>query len=188
MRLQRGGAYTSDISLLRSQIRANGTIPNIQIVTVSHPLSVNTVDLHINLAYQPNSNLPPINGSLYTVAFGNANGIWNFNVGAIGVALPGVPFPGALVGNYPSLGYNLGLPNITDANLSAAVDAVAGYAGAAPVPAQVLDGMARLIIAVNEAVRFDSVESGIDGVLGNGVNYPPPVNTIHGWGGHSIGS
>jgi hypothetical protein len=187
MRLQHGGAYTSDIRALRAQVRANGTIPNIGVVTISHPLAAGTVDFHINLAYQPNSNFPPINGSLYTVAFGNPNGIWHFNVGAIGVALPGVAIPGALAGDYGGLGYPLGLPNITDSNLSIAVNAVFGYAGAGPVPALVLDGLARLLITVNEAVRFSEVETGINGVLGNFSTYTPPVATIHNWGGHILG-
>lgn len=188
MRLQRGGAYRSDIGQLRSQIRANGTLPNIGIISVSHPNSGNTVDLHINLAYQPNSSQPPINGSLYTVAFGNNNGIWHFNVGAIGVVLPGAPIPGALGGDYASLGYALALPNITDANLLAAINAVSNYAGIAPVPQPVLDGLARLIIAVNEAARFNEVEAGIDSILGNAGLYAPPFVTIHNWGGHILGS
>ncbi len=190
MRLQHGGAYISDIGQLRSQIRANGTLPNLAVINVSHPLAGNTVDLHINLAYQANSNLPPINGSLYTVAFGNNNGIWHFNVGAIGVVLPGVTIPGALGGDYASLGYALALPNITDTNLLAAINAVSNYAGIAPVPQPVLDGLTRLIIAVNEAARFDEVEGGIDSVLGNTNNtvYAPPVALIHNWGGHILGS
>lgn len=189
LRLQSGGAYTSDISALRAQIRANGTRPNLSIITISHPLAQHTVDLYINLAYEPNSNLPPINASLYTVAFGNANGIWNFAIGNIGgVAVPGVAFPGNLNGSYASLGYAVGLPNITDANLAAAIGAVATYPGTAPVPQPVLDGMARLIIAVSEAVRFDAIESDINGVLGNGNNYAPPAGTIRSWGGHTLGS
>jgi hypothetical protein len=188
MRLQHGGAYTSDIRALRAQIRANVTNPILGIITISHPLTANTVDLYINLAYEPNSNFPPINGSLYTVAFGNLAGIWHFNVGAIGVGLPGFAIPGALAGDYASLGYPLGLPNITDANLLAAVNAVSGHAGVAPILAPVRDGIARLIIAVNEAARFDEVESGINSVLGNVGNYAPPVVTIHNWGGHILGS
>lgn len=188
MRLQRGGAYTSDIRDLRAQIRANGTNQTLGIITISHPLTANTVNLHINLAYQPNDKFPPINGSLYTVAFGNGNGIWHFNVGAIGVGLPGAAIPGALAGDYTSLGYPLGLPNITDGNLLNAINAVAGYAGAAPVPPPVRDGMTRLIIAVSEAARFVEVESGINNILGNGNNYAPPVAQIHNWGGHILGS
>lgn len=187
MRLQHGGAYTADISSLRAQIRANGTNPVLGIVTVSHPLAAQTVDLYLNLAYQPNSAFSPINGSLYTVAFGNANGVWHFNVGAIGVALPGVAIPGALGGDYNSLGYPMGLPNITDATLLAAINSVAGYAGAAPVPVPVLDGMTRLIITVSEAARFSEVGTGINSVLGNVSVFVPPVVQIHNWGGHILG-
>lgn len=188
MRLLHGGAYTSDIRSLRARIRANGTLPNIGIINISHPGTLSTVDLFINFAYQPNSNLPPINGSLYTVAFRNPVGTWHFNVGAIGVGLPGVAIPGALTGDYASLGYPLGLPEITNANLLDAVNAVSGYAGAAPVPVPVLNGITRLIIAVNEAARFDEVEGGINSVLGNVSSYLPPVATIHNWGGHILGS
>lgn len=188
MRLQHGGAYTSDISKARAQIRANGTNAILGIITVSHPMAVNTVDLYLNLAYEPNSNLPPINGSLYTVGFGNAAGVWHFNVGAIGVALPGVAIPGALAGDYLSLGYPLGLPNITDANLLAAVNSVAGYVGTAPVPVPVLDGLTRLIITCSEAIRFNEVEAGINTILGKATVYAPPVALIHNWGGHILGS
>ncbi len=188
IRLQHGGAYTADISSLRAQIRANGTNPVLAVVTVSHPLAAQTVDLQLNLAYQPNSALPPINGSLYTVAFGNTHGTWHFNVGAIGVPLPGALLPGALGGDYASLGYPMGLPNITDANLLAAVNAIAGYAGAAPVPPAVLDAMTRLIITVSEAVRFDEVCAGLNSVLGNLSTFVPPVVQIHNWGGHTLGS
>jgi len=187
IRLMRGGAYTSDINTLRGLIRANGTLANLHVATISHPLTVNTVDVHINMAYQSNSNLPAINGSLYAVAFGNPAGIWHFTVGAIGVALPGVAFPGALAGSYASLGYAMALPAITDANLAAAINAVHGYNGGAPVGAAVLDGMTRLIIAMSEAVRFSSVTEGVGGVLGNANNFAPPVAQIHAWGGHTLG-
>ncbi len=187
MRLRRGGAYTSDIRALRANIRANGTLATIKMITISHPDITTTVDLYINLAYQQNSNFPPVNGSLYTVAFGNANGVWHFNVGNIGVPLPGQLFPGALTGTYASLGYPIGLPNIKNGNLANAITDVSGYVGG-PVGTPVLNGMARLIIAVNEAVRFNQVESGVDGVLGNSGNYSPPVEMIHNWGGHTLGS
>ncbi|MFJ2987223.1 ribosome-inactivating family protein [Collimonas sp. NPDC087041] len=188
VRLTRGGAYSTDIRALRGQVRANGTNPVLLAVRVTHPLTANAVDLYINLAYQPNGNLPPANASLYVVAFGNPNGVWHFaGLGGIGVAVPGVAFPGAINGSYASLGYALALPAITDANLLAAVQSVHAYAGAA-VGAPVLDGMARLIIAISEALRFDVVESGVGGVLGNAGNYAPPVAQIHAWGGHTLGS
>lgn len=188
MRFLHGGAYTSDIRALRARIRENGIRPTLETINISHPLALNTVDLLINIAYQPNSNFPPINGSLYTVAFRNLNGTWHFNVGAIGVALPGAAIPGALAGSYASLGYAAILPNITDAYLLAAVNDVSAYAGAALGINQVSDGIARLIIAVNEAARFAEVEDGINSVLGNNSVYSPPYVRIHNWGGHFLGS
>lgn len=188
IRLTKGGAYTSDISSLCSRIRANGTRATLETLTVSHPLAAGTVDLQINLAFEANASLPAANASLYTVAFNTSGGIFHFNVGNIGTPLPGQVFPGNLDGSYASLGYASTLPSITDINLAAAVDAVRTYAGAAPVPQSVLDGMARLIIAVSEAARFAEVKGGVNGVLGNTGTYAPPRNTINNWGGHTLSS
>lgn len=189
MRLTKGGAYRADLGGLRDQIRANGTNPQLATVTVTHPQVPHAVDLLLNLAYQPNSAFPPINGSLYVVGFTNPQGTWHFNVGLIGVALPGAAIPGALAGDYGSLGWPLALPPITDGNLAQAVSHVAGYAGAAPVPATVKDGLTRLIIAVSEAARFAVVESGISQVLGKvgAAPYTPPHAVVHNWGGHTLG-
>lgn len=191
LRLQRGGAYTSDITSLRRDVRANGTAAALALVTVSHPLAAHTVDLSINLAYEPNGAMPPIAGSLYVVAFGNPApaGTWHFAVGGVGLPLPGALIPGGLAGSYASLGYPLGLPNLTDANLAAAVDAAATYAGAGPVAPAVLDALARLIIVSSEALRFQEVMTGVDDILGQPApaQYAPPVATIHNWGGHTLG-
>ncbi|MET0264923.1 MAG: hypothetical protein ABW202_04855 [Duganella sp.] len=75
IRLQHGGAYSSDINALRDQIRANGTHLNIQAIQLQHPLQpAANLSLHINLAYQPNGALAPANASLYTVGIGNPQG------------------------------------------------------------------------------------------------------------------
>jgi hypothetical protein len=188
IRLQSGGAYSSDIRALRAGIRANGTLQNIQPVTITHQNNNNTVILHVNLAYQPNSQLQPINASLYAVGFANTNGAWFFNTGLNLGAVQMIP--GNLDGSYRSLNNPLGLPAITNENLANAVASVSAYNGTAPVPVALLDDLARLIIAVNEAARFDSVEAGIDGALRNApsVPYQPPVQIIHNWGGHTLGS
>ncbi|MEL7533411.1 MAG: ribosome-inactivating family protein [Bacteroidota bacterium] len=189
IRLQHGGAYSSDISSLRSAIRANGTRAFIQRVTIFDPNTTSEADMYVNLAFQPNSQEPPVNASIYTVAFGNNNGIWNFNVGNIGTPIPGNPFPGGLNGDYAGFGYPGQLPTITEMNLSAALEAVSHYHGQGPVPVDVLQGMARLIIAVNEGVRFDIVATGIESILANPYNiFEPPTDTIRDWGGHTIGS
>lgn len=188
IRLNRGGAYTSDISTLRRQIRANGSVTNCFPIQVTHPGQPGAVvNMVMNLAFQPNGNLPPANASLYISAFTNAAGTYLFNIAPMPcIALAGVILP-AVDGSYLSLGYGLGLPPITDANLAQSVAAVSNFAGGIP-GANVLSGLARLIIAVSEAVRFDAVEQGIDGVLGNAGVYQPPVAVIHNWGGHFIGS
>ena len=180
--------YGSDISSLRDKIRANGTQPHLEIVNISHPKTNKTVNFYINLAYQPNANANPtsISASLYTVAFANSNGIWHFKLGTIGVHLPGNEIPGALTGDYGSLGYSHDLPNITDENLLTALNNVSDYTGAAPVTTPVLHGLTRLIIAVNEAIRFLEVENGISSVLNNTRNYQPPCDTIHNWGGNVL--
>ncbi|SRR5579859_113937 len=192
VRFQAGGAYRSDIASLRDQIRANGTNPNLAVVPLRHPgaPAVQNLSMHINLAYQANGNLALVNGSLYAVAFTNPNGTWHFTVGAIGVALPGAPFPGGNTGSYANLGYPAGpLPAISIANLAQALQDVNAYAGG-PLPAGhvVLDGMTRLIVAVNEAIRLNSVETGIDDILNNRpVPAPNWWNEVHSWNGHSLG-
>ncbi len=192
IRLTAGGAYTSDIEALRGLIRANGTPANLERVTVSHPLAAVTVDLYVNKAYQPNGNLPHANGSIYVVAFGNANGIWHFTIA--GLPLPGgsVAFPGAaLDGSYNSLGFALNpLPQITNASLQAAVNALGNYNGAAGPNAGQLAQMASLIVAVSEAVRITTVEQGVAGALGTGLAaapYQPNIGQIRNWGGHTLG-
>jgi Ribosome inactivating protein len=203
LRLQRG-AYVSDIIELRSKIRANGTLPKLGIINVSHPGIKNTIKLHINLAYQPNPNLGSISGSLYTIAFENGNGIWNFNVKDIAddvikaindraevVHLPNKAIPGALAGNYASLGYpsHSVLPKITDDNLKSAILEVDAYTGNGGKETEnVLKAITRLIIAVNEATRFDSVAIEIDSILGLGgeESYNPSIELFQNWGGHFL--
>jgi hypothetical protein len=189
MRLSKGGAYTSDIATLRNTIRSNGTLQNLQAVTVSHPGANITVNLYINLAFQPNG--PGINASLYTVAFQNPHGIWNFDIQGVQPPPNSHPFPGNLTGDYASLGYPENpLPNISNQNLLQAIQDIYNYTGVAPVPPETLNGMARLIITVNEAVRFNDVETGIDNILGNDnpPPYTPPYDLIHNWNTHTIGS
>ncbi len=190
MRLQHGGAYRTDISSLRNQIRANGTNANIVVVTVSHPLTENEVDLHIKLSYSANSQVGGINSSLYTVAFGNHNGTWHFNINDRDIVLPGIALHASIDGSYKQFGHSGELPEITNTNLLGAINAVSNYnGGVGGYPSKgVLDGLTRLIISVNEAARFDEVERGIDSVLGNSKSYAPPSETIRSWGGQTIGS
>jgi hypothetical protein len=191
IRFQHGGAYNSDLGKLRDLVRANGTNVNCTNVPITHPLAPGVqVVFHINLAYQANGNLAPADASLYTVAFSNnAGATFRFNV------LPplggGCAFPAAVAlvedGSYGSLGHALApFPNIADADLVAAVNTVANHAGGA-LNAAMQTALVRLLIAVNEAVRFADVESGIGAILGKAAIYAPPWATIHNWGGHSLG-
>ena len=192
IRFVHGGAYTADIAALRNAIRANGTNVNCVAVPLSHPTAPGApVNLYVNHAYQANSALAPANASIYTTAFSNGAGaIFRF---AIVPALGGnCAFPGATAlaadGSYASFGYPAPpLPNISDATLAQAIIDVRGHAGAGAPTAAVLTGLARLVIAVNEAVRFASIETGVNGVLGNAGLYAPNWATVHGWGGHSLG-
>lgn len=192
IRFQHGGAYTADIGALRNSIRANGTNVNCLTVPLSHPLAPGAAaSLCINLAYQANGNLPPANASLYTTAFVNGAGnVFRFTlVPALG---GNCAFPGATVlaidGSYLSFGFAMPpFPNITDATLAASIQAISGHAGPGVPGAPVLTGLTRLVIAVNEALRFSAVEAGVDGVLGNAGVYAPPWAQIHNWGGHSLG-
>ena len=101
MRFVRGGAYNSDIKALRDSIRANGTRQNYLAIPLTHPFSPGAqVDVYINMAYQSNGACGNVNGSLYVVAFGNANGIWHFDHLGLAAAppLPGVVMVGGQAG------------------------------------------------------------------------------------------
>jgi len=193
IRFQHGGAYTADIGALRNAIRANGTNLNCVAVPLSHPQAPNSpVNLHVNCAYQANGAVAPANASIYTTAFSNGAGtIFRFNIAP---PLGGnCAFPGAtqlgINGSYASFGIPLGpLPTLSNITLAQAIQTVSGYVGpGAPAPV-VLTALARLVIAVNEAVRFAAVETGVNGVLGNAAVYAPDWDTVHNWGGHVLGA
>ena len=191
IRLQHGGAYTTAIGKLRDMVRANGTKPTLVPVTITHPRSSDRVDLYINMAFEANSQTPPITASLYTVAVRNANGTWRFDISSVtwGALANAALFPGKPDGSYKSLGYVNALPDISDETLAQAVNNVAHYKGTGPIPSGVRVGITRLIIAVSEAVRFSGVEAGIAAVLGKPkATYTPPTDDIHNWGGHVLGA
>lgn len=190
IRFQRGGAYNSDIRSLRDRIRANGTLVNCLQVALIHPNATGVSNFFINLAFQANPQEPPANASVYTIAFSNNNGGFRFRMN------PPLPWGGTCNiqgrdltedGSYASLGYpHPPFPSITDANLGAAVSSVANYNGGV-LQKQTKDALTRLIIAVNEAIRFGDVENGVAKVLGNTNEYQPPWDQIHNWGGHTLG-
>ena len=187
VRLSKGGAYSSDIVKLRKLVRANGSVANFSNIVVTHQDHAGTqVTMIMNLAFQPNSNSAQPNASLYILGFTNANGTYTFNI---------APWPGAAIGgavalvangSYASLGHAINLPQITNANLGQAVMDMAAYAGGGMTAAE-QTGLARLLIAISEAVRFDAVADGVAAALA-GTPYNPPSATIHAWGGRMIGS
>jgi hypothetical protein len=187
IRFNKGGAYQSDIRALRNLVRTNGTQANILPVTLSHPGTAVRATLYLSMAYQPNEHLTVIPGSLYTVAFATAAGVRNFVLPGVPVPATAQPLAGNPAGSYASLGFNQQVPSISNQSLLDAIIAVSQYAGG-PIPANVQTGMARLIIAVSEAVRFDAVAAGVDTVLGSTATYQPDADQLRNWGGHFIGS
>ncbi|GAB3438435.1 ribosome-inactivating family protein [Insolitispirillum peregrinum] len=190
IRLQKGGAYTSDIRKLRNQIRANGTNANIVAIPVTHPGVAGTnLSVYINLAYQPNGHLAPANASLYVVGFGNANGVWFF-AGLGALALPaGAPLPGGQQGDYGALACPHALPNISDQQLRDAVQTMDAYNGGAMTNV-IRHAMALLIVAVSEAARLGGIERKINSVLGNYTVLAADAEAwqlVHNWGGHRLG-
>lgn len=198
IRFQKGGAYDSDIRSLRDAIRANAVNVNCVAVSVIHPKAQGQPPpvFYLNMAYQANSQMPPASASLYIVAFRNGAGAgFRFNLPAFVATFSnpplvphGAPAFAALAsdGSYGTLGSAHQFPNINDANLATAVTTVANYAGGDPnAPMQA--ALVRLVIALSEAVRFGSVETGVAGVLGTGGTFNPPWDQIHAWGGHTLG-
>ncbi len=184
IRLTRGGAYTSDIRALRQQIRQNGARANTAYVTVCHPTQNESVDLIINMAFEPNGAFPRPPASLYVLGFRNTHGTYTFAIAPWPVA----PIAGTILaqdGSYGSLGCAHGLPVISSGNLGLAVTTLSNYSGGA-VDQPMKDGLARLIIAVAEGARFGEVERGIDSVLNAGT-YAPSLDTLRNWGGRTLG-
>ncbi|NES04197.1 MAG: hypothetical protein F6K22_15960 [Okeania sp. SIO2F4] len=192
IRFKHGGAYNSDIRSLRDRIRANGTLLNCLEILIIHPQASDAQpSFFINLAFQANPQEPPANASVYTVAFKNQNNvIYRFDIN------PPPPWQGtcnlkgknlAQDGSYASLGYpNPPFPEITNNNLKDAVNKVASYNGC-QLDSETKRALTRLIIAVNEAIRFREVENGIAHILSQDRSYEPDWDLIHNWGGHTLG-
>lgn len=186
IRLQSGGAYLSDLSAIRKEIRANGAIGKGVNLTVTHPLSPGkSVDLWINYAFESNKTSTPT-ASLYITGFTIGNNTYQFNL----LQPPPYPLNGVATGvdgSYLSLGYGQGkLPSITNQNLNTAIQKISGYTGAGIHNIQT--ELVLLIIATSEAIRFDKVANGIDGILGNTKEFIPDWDLIHKWDSRFIGS
>ncbi len=184
LRLQTGGAYTADIASLRDSIRANGTKLTLANIIVSHPKAKGAIKLLMNLAYNSNAqaNIDPANASLYILGFINGNNTYLFN-------LDPTPYPnlqGTKLnsdGSYPSLGYNFELPSITDDNLASSIDALINFNQQRITRRNaVAGGLTRLIIACSEAIRFNTVENGVNNAI-SGTPYETSWALVHNWNG-----
>ncbi|UMR30961.1 ribosome-inactivating family protein [Massilia sp. MB5] len=186
--LQKGGAYRSGIQALRKQVRSNGGMATIGIVTVKHPMEAQTVDLYLHLAYDPNPQQGAVNGSLYIVGFRSATGAYFFSIDGLELPAGAARLPGNPDGSYASLNCSDELPPISDQSLLDAVRAIGNYKKNDVLDAGKKRQLAQLIIAVSEAIRFDQVEKEIDSVLGTVLKVTPPKDVIRAWGGHFIGN
>ncbi|HEX8490471.1 MAG TPA: ribosome-inactivating family protein, partial [Chthoniobacterales bacterium] len=141
----------------------------------------------MNLAY---SSVESPDGSLYTLGFANAHGIYRFDINPWPQTLPAMPGTTALngvKGSYGSLGYSLTpLPTITMQILKNAVIALANYGAAGgPQIADIKAPLALLIIAVSEAARISSVAQGVAGAIA-GTPYTAQMSTLRSWGGQTL--
>ena len=184
LRLSKDGSYKSDLQTIRNAIRGNGTHQNLVEIDLTIP-SVASIKVFLNFAFQSNGSMPASDASLYLLAFnGAANTQWRFNITVPGLPIPGTQLP--MDGSYLSLGYPAPgpLPTITKPNLENAVQNISRFTG--PVTDAIRTDLARVIITVSEAIRFQSVEVGILSAL-DGKNYEPDGVQIRNWGGHKLG-
>ena len=184
LRLSKDGSYKSDLQAIRNAIRANGTRQNLVEIDLTVPPGP-WAKVFLDFAFQSNGAMPASDGSLYLLAFkGAVDSQWRFNM-----TIPDLPVPGIILpmnGSYLSLGYPLPdpLPTITKPNLDNAVQNISRFAG--EVNAAIKTDLARVIIAVSEAIRFRDVEVGILSAL-DGQDYVPNGVQIRNWGGHTLG-
>ena len=48
-------------------------------------------------------------------------------------------------------------------------------------------GLARMIVVVSEALRFDSVAAGVNAILAMDGSFRPNADTLRAWDGHTLG-
>jgi hypothetical protein len=186
IRLRRGGAYLADLDTLRHLVEANGPRPTILPVTVTHPASARGVDVYLNLAHEPDPARPRPAASLCVLGWRNGQGAWHFHVPGI-ASLPDALIPGGYTGSYAGLGHPHELPTLTNADLGHDVAALAAYAGR-PLDQGLRDSLARMIVVVSEALRFDSVAAGVNAVLVMDGSFRPNPATLRTWDGHTLGA
>ena len=186
IRLRRGGAYLADLDTLRRLVEANGPRPTMLPVTVIHPASPHTIAVYLNLAYEPDLARPRPAASLCVLGWRNGHGAWHFRVPGV-ASLPDALIPGGCTGSYAGLGHPHTLPALTNADLGRDVAALAAYAGR-PLDQALRDSLARMIVVVSEALRFDSVAAGVDAILTMDGSFRPNADTLRAWDGHTLGA
>ncbi|NIA55079.1 hypothetical protein HAV22_15690 [Massilia sp. TW-1] len=185
IRLRRGGAYLADLDTLRRLVEANGPRPTMLPVTVVHPESAHTIDVYLNLAYEGDRARPRPPASLCVLGWRNGQGAWHFRVPGV-ASLPDALIPGGCTGSYAGLGHPHELPALTNADLGRDVAALATYAGR-PLDQALRDSLARMIVVVSEALRFDSVAAGVSAILAMDGSFRPHAGTLRAWDGHTLG-
>ncbi|WP_066014801.1 ribosome-inactivating family protein [Endozoicomonas atrinae] len=154
--------YKPSIYRIRHYIRANGDRYNVQELVIETKES-GSIRFFINCAFSANTAYSKVNGSLYTLGFGNINGVYLFNLDA--ELLSDIPSPIVIMnnmdGSYRSLGFVHGLPDIDHESLIDSVNILSGYNGNLAQVNSLRASLARLIIATNESIRFDIVTDAI---------------------------
>jgi hypothetical protein len=186
LRLRRGGAYLADLAILRRQALTNGIRPTVLPVTISHPATPERFQVYLNLAYEADPQRPPPPASLCLLGLRNGHGAWHFQVPGID-SLPDARFPNGSGGSYAGLGYLHELPALSDADLGEDVVALATYGGR-PLDGTLRASLARTIVVVSEALRFDSVAAGVNAVLVREGSFRPRLATLRAWDGHGLGT
>lgn len=185
LRLRRGGAYLADLNVLRRRAAANGLLPTVLPLAICHPAAPESFQVYLNLAYEADPQRPPPPASLCLLGLRNGHGAWHFRVPGID-SLPDARFPNGSAGSYARLGYLDELPALSDLALGQDVASLAAYAGR-PLDQALRDSLARTIVVVSEAMRFDSVAAGVNAVLVREGSFRPRLATLRAWDGHGLG-
>lgn len=180
LRLSHARAYRADIAQLRRAARENGARTNPSDVPVDIPNAPRgyALSLIVNLACEPDRSLDAPTASLDLLGFVNPHGMFRFRRHPPLWAPPASSFDLGVDGSYRLLGYaDAPLPGISSANLIGSAILLSRFHGPVPIgPGIVADALARLSIAVSEALRFVATENAVAAALDNGVGYHPSAS------------
>lgn len=185
--------YVDDIAAIRQAVIANGTTQKLGAVTVTSPVGGSPVVVYFIMAFRAATAANPkgIDGSLYTWAFGSSTGPVYTTQPLAGITYTIAnqkPFPtqGGLKTDYGSLGCTSSITT-TGQQLVDAVKTMSTYAGGTVGDTEKM-AIARLSVALSEAVRLNAVRDAVLAVLkpggGTTANLKPYINN---WGGRGIG-